>query len=191
VALNREQQITGVFAGDLEPAHEQGCAFVGRHATTTVPARYDMVITSNAGHPLDLNLYQSVKGMSAAAQIVKKGGAMIVAADCWDGIPEHGEYKRLLCEAAGPGALLQRLRTDPHPCQDAWQAHIHASICEKADVYLFSHNLTDEQVTRAMLKPCRDIPATVDRLLASYGGDASICVLPEGPQTICRIEEGP
>ena len=68
------------------------------------------MITSNSGYPLDLNLYQSVKGMSAAAQIVKEGGAIIVAADCWDGIPEHGQYKRLLFEAADPGSLLERVR---------------------------------------------------------------------------------
>jgi nickel-dependent lactate racemase len=187
VALNRDNQITAVFAGDLMRAHEQGCAYVKRRALASVDALYDIVITSNCGYPLDQNLYQSVKGMSAAAGIVKKGGAIIVAADCCDGIPDHGEYKRLLFESAGPAALLEKIRAGTCPCQDAWQAQIHASVCEKADVYLCSHNLTDEDITRAMLKPCRDVAATVNRLLESHGRDASICVLPEGPQTICKI----
>ncbi len=190
VALNRDQQITAVFAGDLEQAHRCGCSFVGRHAAVRVEAPYDIVVTSNCGYPLDRNLYQSVKGMSAAAGIVKKGGAVIVAADCCDGVPDHGEYKRLLFESAGPAALLQRIRAGDYNCQDAWQAHIQALVCEKADVYLFSHNLTDEEITRAMLKPCRDIGGTVARLLRSRGREALVCVLPEGPQTICRIEEG-
>ncbi len=190
VALNGDQQITSVFAGDMEQAHRCGCSFVGRHAVTRVEAPYDIVLTSNCGYPLDQNLYQSVKGMSAAAGIVKKGGAIIVAADCCDGIPEHGEYKRLLFESADPAALLRRIRAGDCPCQDAWQAHIQALVCEKADVHLFSHNLTDQQITRAMLKPCRDIAATVERLLRSRGREASICVLPEGPQTICRMGEG-
>lgn len=184
VALNQEKQITAVFAGDMDRAHERGCAFVKQHAMAPVKAPYDIVITSNSGYPLDLNLYQSVKGMSAAAQIVKKGGVIIIAADCWDGIPDHGQYKKLLFEAADPASLLERLRGGGCCCQDAWQAQIHASICQKADVHLFSRNLTDEQIERAMLKPCRDIAGTVDRLLKSYGRDASICVLPEGPQTI-------
>jgi nickel-dependent lactate racemase len=149
-----------------------------------VDAPYDVVITSNSGYPLDLNLYQSVKGMSAAAQIVKKGGAIILAADCWDGIPDHGWYKKLLFEAASPASLLEKMREGDCRCQDSWQAHLHAAICQRADVYLFSHNLTDQQIEQAMLRPCRDIAATVDQLLDFYGQDASICILPEGPQTI-------
>jgi nickel-dependent lactate racemase len=187
VALNREQQITGVFAGDLEQAHAQGCAFVARHATAAVPAPCDIVITSNCGHPLDRNLYQAVKGMCAGGRIVKEGGTVIVAAECRDGIPEHGQYKRLLWESAGPGELLRKIRAGECPCQDAWQAHIQALVCERAEVYLFSHHLTDEQITRALLRPCRDIAGTVNRLLESLGRDASICILPEGPQTICVI----
>ena len=190
VALNRDNQIAAVFAGEMEQAHKRGRSFVGRHAAVRVDTPYDIVITSNCGYPLDQNLYQSVKGMSAAANIVKRGGAIIIAADCCDGIPDHGEYKRLLFESAGPASLLERIRAGDCPCQDAWQAQIHASVCEKADVYLFSHNLTDEDITRAMLQPCRDIVGTVGRLLESYGRDASLCVLPEGPQTICRIGEG-
>jgi nickel-dependent lactate racemase len=187
VTLNRDKQITEVFAGDMEQAHARGCEFVKQHALALVPTPYDIVITSNAGSPLDLNLYQAVKGMSAAAQIVRKGGAIILAADCWDGIPEHGPYKRLLFEATDPRSLLARVRADDCHCQDAWQAQIHAQACEKAAVYLFSHNLTDEQIQRTLLKPCRDIGGTVEQLLRVYGRDASICVLPEGPQTIPYI----
>jgi nickel-dependent lactate racemase len=184
VALNREKQITAVFAGDLERAHEQGCAFVKRHAMAGVKRRYDIVIASNSGYPFDLNLYQSVKGMSAAAQIVKDEGTIIVAADCEDGIPDHGWYKRLLFEADSPASLLEMIRSGDCRCQDAWQAQIHAAICEKNDVYFFSRHLADEEIEHAMLKPCRDIAATVDRLLQSHGRDASICVLPDGTQTI-------
>ena len=232
VALNRDRQITAVFAGDVEQAHECGCAFVKRHAMVPVSRGYDIVITSSSGYPLDLNVYQSVKAMSAAAQIVRDGGTIIVAADCWDGIPDHGEYKRLLFEAESPASLLKRIRGGPPPrlaspalasppllsvtadkgvrAEDAgagafrcspdiigmWQAQIHASICEKADVYLFSHNLTDKEIEQAMLKPCRDIAETVGQLLRSYGRDAPICVLPDGPQTIpyfqtCKRSESP
>jgi len=189
VTLNRDKRITGVFAGDLDQAHECGCAFVRQHALTPVPALYDIVITSNAGFPLDLNLYQAVKGMSAAARVVKPGGAILVAADCWDGIPEHGRYRRLLCEAADPRSLLERVRADDCRCQDAWQAQIHALVCQKADVYLFSHNLSDEQIERALLRPCRDIAETVVRLSQVHGRDASICVLPEGPQTVPYVQQ--
>jgi nickel-dependent lactate racemase len=65
-----------------------------------------------------------------------------------------------------------------------WQVLIQALICQKARVYFYSENLTDEQIRGALLRPCHNIESTVNELLDDYGRDASICVLPEGPQTI-------
>ena len=132
VTLNREKAITGVFAGDLDQAHAAGCTFVGRSAMAPVPHLFDIVITTNSGYPLDLNLYQAVKGMSAAAQVVRPGGAIIIAASCWDGIPEHGLYGKLLREAASPRELLDRITATGFLEQDQWQAQIQAQIQLKA-----------------------------------------------------------
>jgi nickel-dependent lactate racemase len=184
VTLNRDKQVTGVFAGDFEQAHAQGCAFAKEKAMIPVLEPFDIVITSNSGYPLDLNLYQSVKGMSAASQVVKEGGSIIIAADCWDGIPDHGEYGQLLREAESLGDLLETIRAPGFQRQDMWQAQIQALICLKADVYVYSHNLSAAQIEGALLKPCRDIEAAVAELLPRYGSGAAICVLPEGPQTI-------
>jgi lactate racemase len=74
VSLNEERQITGVFAGDLVEAHRVGCEFVRQSAMQRVKAPFDIVVTTNSGYPLDLNLYQGVKGMSAGARILAKGG---------------------------------------------------------------------------------------------------------------------
>jgi lactate racemase len=189
VALNRDKEITGVLAGDVEQAHQCGSEFVRRTAMIPVPGPYDIVITSNSGCPLDLNLYQAVKGISAAAQIVKEGGVIILAADCWDGIPDHGQYKRLLHEADGPESLLKSIRSADPPVQDGWQAQIHASIRLKADVCLFTGNLTDSDIERAMLRPCRDITTTVEQLLRDRGRKATLAVLPDGPQTVPYIRE--
>lgn len=184
VTLNREKHITGVFAGDLDAAHAAGCAFVKETAMVRVPHTYDIVITTNSGYPLDLNLYQAVKGMSAAAQVVKPGGAIIIAADCWDGIPDHGLYGSLLRQAQSPQDLLERITAPGFLEQDQWEAHIQALIQLKARVYLHTHNLTEEQITAALLEPCHRIEETVAELVARYGPQARICVLPEGPQTI-------
>jgi nickel-dependent lactate racemase len=184
VTLNRNQQVTGVFTGDLDQAHAAGCALVRETAMIDVPHLFDIVITSNSGYPLDLNLYQSVKGMSAAAQIVREGGAIIIAADCWDGIPEHGRYGQLLREAASPQALLQRICAPGFLEQDQWQAQIQAQIQLKAEVYLRTGNLSPAEIESALLRPCTGIKETVETLLARYGPRATICVMPEGPQTI-------
>ncbi len=188
VTLNKHKELTGVFAGDLDEAHAVGCAFVQQTAMTAVPEAFDIVITTNSGYPLDLNLYQAVKGMSAAAKVVKPGGAIICAAECWDGIPDHGLYGKLLREAQSPRQLLDRIMTPGFLQQDQWQAQIQAQIQLQADVYVYADYLTDAQIRQSMLLPCRNIAATVAELRAKNGPKSSICVLPEGPQTIPYIK---
>jgi nickel-dependent lactate racemase len=189
VALNKRQEITGVFAGDLDAAHEAGCAFVKQTAMVPVSRPFDIVITTNSGYPLDLNLYQSMKGVSAAAQVVREEGAIIAAADCWDGIPEHGFYGQLLREASSPRDLLERVRAPGMLVQDQWQAQIQAQIQLKADVHVRSDGLTHAQIRSALLEPCALIEDTVAALLQKYGPGARICVLPEGPQTIPYVAD--
>jgi nickel-dependent lactate racemase len=151
-------------------------------------APFDVVITTNSGYPLDLNVYQAVKGMSAAAQIVKETGSIVIAAECWDGIPDHGEYARLLREATDLDSLLAKIRAPGFAVQDMWEAQIQALICQRAEVYLYSHHLSDGQIKAAHLKPCRSIEATVAELLGKRDREATVCVLPEGPQTIPYVE---
>jgi len=191
VTLNRERAITGVFAGHFLEAHRAGVAFVRENAWVTVPEPFDIVVVTNAGYPLDLNLYQAVKGMSAAARIVRPGGSIILAAECWDGLPDHGEYKRLLFESSSPQELLNRMLVPGFRMQDQWEAQIHAQIRLQAEVHLYSDHLADEHIRRAHLIPCRDIAATVARLRARYGPEARVAVLPEGPLTIpdyCKLQ---
>jgi len=183
VALNQDRKITGVFAGDLVAAHRAGVAFVREKAMRPVPEPFDIVITSNSGYPLDLNLYQAVKGMSAAAQIVRPGGDIIVAAECWDGVPSHGEYKRLLWEANSPQELLDRVMAPGFRCHDQWEAQIQAQIQLKANVHVYADGLSDEELRRALVIPCRSIEETVARLRLRNPG-ATIAVLPDGPQTV-------
>lgn len=184
VALNAQRQITGVFAGEMLAAHAKGCEFVRRNAMVAVDEPYDIVITTNSGYPLDQNLYQSVKGMSAASQIVKPGGAIIMAAACEDGLPDHGLYAKLLAEAASPQGVLNLISQPGFCAQDQWQVQIQAQIQLKADVYVYSDGLRDSQIRNALFTPCRNIAATVNQLQEKYGPGARICAIPEGPQTI-------
>ena len=190
VTLNSEtpRAITGVYAGDLQAAHRAGTAAVRRAAMVPVEAPFDVVITSNSGYPLDLNLYQAVKGMSAAAQVVRAGGSIIVAAECWDGVPDHGEYKNLLHMADAPQALLEIIRQPGFLMVDQWEAHVQARVECRADVYVKSSYLSDDEIRSALLRPCHRIEETLAELLVRYGPEARICVLPEGPQTIPHVK---
>ena len=164
VTLNRDKAITGVFAGDLDAAHAAGCAFVKQTAMVGVPALFDIVITTNSGYPLDLNLYQAVKGMSAASQVVKPGGAIIIAAECWDGIPDHGLYGQLLHDAASPAELLATIMAPGFLKQDQWQAQIQAQIQTQGRGPR-PHRSSDRRgASVRLLEPCHNIEATVAEL---------------------------
>ncbi|MDN8848536.1 hypothetical protein Q0M30_17000, partial [Staphylococcus aureus] len=84
--------ITEVFAGELYEAHDKGCAYAKKHAMFKCDEPFDVVIASNSGYPLDQNLYQTVKGMSAAHKVVKEDGSIIMLSECSDGYPNHGNY---------------------------------------------------------------------------------------------------
>jgi nickel-dependent lactate racemase len=184
VTLNKHRQMTNVFAGDVWQAHAAGTAFARETAMVPVPAPFDVVITTNSGYPLDLNLYQAVKGMSAAAQVVKAGGSIIAAAECWDGVPDHGQYKKLLHMADSPQALLEIVSAPGFLMHDQWEAQIQVQIQLKAEVYVKNSYLSDEELRQALFLPCHSIEETLAELLEKHGPGATVCVLPEGPQTI-------
>ena len=190
VTLNRERAITRFFCGDVTLAHDAGCAFSKQTAMVACERPFPIVVTTNSGYPLDQNLYQTVKGMSAAAQIVAPGGYIATAARCNDGFPEHGNFRRLLFDHASPRALLDTIEAPGFSLYDQWEAQLLALIQLKARVGLLSE-LSPADVQRAFLEPIEDVGAAVSRELARIGPDAPVAVLPEGPQTIPYVRSGP
>jgi nickel-dependent lactate racemase len=183
ITLNRDKEITGIFAGELREAHSRGCTFAKETAMAPLKEAFDIVITSNSGFPLDLNIYQSVKGMSAAERVVKEGGSIIMAAECWDGIPLGSDYETILKSVDQVGSLMEFIRKHEPELQDTWQVYFQAMVQMKADVFLFS-TLDPETVKSAHLKPVSNINSLILKLVEKYGPDTRICVLPEGPHTI-------
>jgi nickel-dependent lactate racemase len=184
VTLNREQQITAAFAGDVFAEHRAACAHAKATAMRQVPQPFDLVLTTNSGYPLDQNLYQAVKGMSAAAKIVKTGGTIICAAECRDGLPSHGSYGAVLSSAPSPAALLEMISAPGYSVPDQWQVQVQAQIQTKADVLVKTGGLRPEEIRAAHFTPIDDIAASVQDTLRRAGPGSTLCVLPQGPQTI-------
>lgn len=183
VTLNNDREITGVFAGDILEAHRSGCEFVRTSAMQRVDDPYDVVITTNSGYPLDLNLYQTAKGMGAAARIVKKDGTIIIASECREGVPANSAFERLLHSAGSPVGLLDLLHTAKGPTPDQWQVQIQA-LCQRHACVLLYSSMPDSEVLRAHLTPCHDIAKEVETLAGRSAGPLRIAVLPYGPLTI-------
>jgi len=186
VTLNARRQITHYFCGDTLTAHRAGCAFVKDTAMAACPHDFPVVVTTNSGFPLDQSLYQTVKGMAAAARIVRPGGLILTAARCNDGFPAHGNFRALVEASASPRELLDRIMTGS-TVLDQWQAQHFAMVLLKARVALYSE-LPDADVRRAHVTPVRDLRAALDAELDRIGRDAPVAILPEGPLTIPYLQ---
>lgn len=183
VTLNEQRDITNVFAGDIIEAHKTGCVFVKKSAMQPVEQPFDIVVTTNSGYPLDLNLYQGVKGMSAGARVLKEGGTLILAAECREGVPDGSPLDDLLRSADSIEEILAMLSTPGFVRPEQWQAQIQALVQRRAEVLV--HCMLDNDTLEAChLAPCADINAEVAKRLAKLGPDARVAVLPQGPLTI-------
>src|SRR6516165_8631391 len=126
VVLDGRKRVARAFGGELFAMHREATAVAPRAAMRELPGRFDVVLTTNSGFPLDQNLYQAVKGMSAAAQVVKPGGTIVCAAECRDGLPNHGSYGELLASRPTAAELLQMINAPGFSRPDAWQVQVQA-----------------------------------------------------------------
>jgi nickel-dependent lactate racemase len=183
VTLNGDKAITGYYCGDWLEAHRAGCEFVKQHATVGFDEPFDVVVTSNSGFPLDQNLYQTVKGMSAAAQVIRKGGTIIAVSECSDGIPSHGKFFEILKSARNPQSMLETIEAPGYRKFDQWEAQKLARIQVIADVQLYS-SLDAALVESLHITPVSIVADAVEAALEKHGPAAKVAILPQGPLTI-------
>jgi nickel-dependent lactate racemase len=186
VLLNRQREITHVVAGDPVKAHERGCQLEKGIAGVKAPHPVDITVTTNSGAPLDLDLYQTVKGIDTASQITRDGGIIIIASACSAGIgPES--FRELHAAAGSPKEALRRIKRE-EPIGVQWQNQILARTQLRQDIYLVS-SLEDSIVTDMMMTPVPGIEQGVERALAALGRDAQIAVIPEGPLVLPLLKD--
>ena len=187
VTLNAIQEISGFYVGHYLEAHRRGCAAVKASSMAPVPDAFPLVVTSNSGYPLDQNLYQTVKGLSAANRIAAEGGAVVVASECSDGVPDHGNFADLMKAGDSPADIIKSV-FEKEPILDQWQAQILAGILERVQVDVFAA-IPPEAVEGCKMRPVKDLNDAVQERLAALGPGARVAVLPEGPLTIPYVKE--
>lgn len=190
VAQTEGREITGVFAGDLAAAHQAGVEFVRQSSMVAVSEPFDVALSTAGGYPLDISMYQSVKGLAVAQEIVKPGGSVILAAECSEGVPPSGEYGAVMALTEDPSDLLARLHAPGFLMQDQWDAQIQARICKRLDFYLYSDGLSDEQIKMVFAAPCHNIERQVESLLERCGSEARLAALPAGPLAVPYVDAG-
>jgi lactate racemase len=190
VALARDRSIAGVFAGDPEQAHRCGVEFVSQVMLETLAAPVDAVITSAAGYPLDMTFYQTIKGVTAAAHIVKPGGRILVVGACEEGAGAP-EFREMLLDGAGDREFLQRIAASP-VIVDQWQLEKLALVTTERHLFYYVPGLPAEFHPKLWGRSLPSIDAAVAALTAGLPAGANIAVVPDGPYvlaTCSRIAE--
>lgn len=180
VVLDHDKKIIAAFAGDPELAHMEGCAFV-EDSFRVRPVRSKLVITTNGGYPLDQNIYQSVKGLTAAEQCVEEGGVIIMAAECVDG---HGgdTFYQWFTEGLSPEALLKKILAAPRTetKADQWQAQILARVLCKCIVFMVTSEKNRPIVEQMNMRYAGSLEEAAARAKEIVGSDAACVVIPDG-----------
>lgn len=186
VIIDEEKRVVAAFAGDALEAHAAGCAFLAPYCTLEVEEA-DIILTSNGGAPLDQNLYQAVKGMTAAEAAAAPGAILILCAECMDGTGGESFY-HALAECASPAALLEEIRKIPmdKTVADQWQYQILARVLEKHRVILVTRPELRETVAAMKMEYAASPGEALERALAAKGKDARIAVIPNGVSVVVK-----
>ena len=186
VTLNGDKAISGFYLGDYRAAHELGCAAAKSAAMQAVSQSFPVVVTSNSGFPLDQNLYQTVKGISAAARVVSDGGQILVASECSDGVPDHGNFAEIMRTGETASDVLKGIYALDRPILDQWQAQILAGILERVEIKVMTE-MACEAVEACKLQTISDLEDGIREAVESTNA-ARVAVLPDGPLTIPYVE---
>lgn len=188
VVLDEDKHIIGSFAGDLEAAHKQGTDFVGELAGVKA-IKGDIAITTNGGYPLDQNIYQAVKGMTAAEATNKQNGTIIIVAGCRDGHGGDGFYHNI-ADVADPQEFLDKAINTPRleTVPDQWTSQILARILVNHHVIVVSDLVEPSLITNMHM----ELATSIDDALASAfnreGTAAQVTVIPDGLGVIVKDE---
>jgi lactate racemase len=177
VLLNESKQITHVVAGDPVKAHEEGCRIEKRLAGVKFDHKVDITVTTNSGAPLDLDLYQTCKGIDSASLITREGGAIIIASTCSEGAGPEA-FTQLHMSCTSPAEVLKNIKTGGFN-HLPWQNQRLAQAQLNTDIYLVS-GLDDSLVKDMMMTPVASIEEGLNRAFQKMGSQAEVAVVPEG-----------
>ncbi len=184
--LDDRRNLLKVVAGDMEEAFLEGVRFVQQVVRDTVDEPVDVVVTSSAGYPLDATFYQSVKGMVAAADVIKPGGTVILAAGLSEGVGSD-DFQRLYRENPTLDRFMDRILHTDYFVMDQWQLEEFAKIRRKARIVVVSEGLPRERLESLFVETAASVEAAVEDCLARYGPQATIAVIPKGPYVIAEL----
>ena len=184
VVINKTREIAGVVAGHFDKAHRAGCELVAKHSVVELNEYADVVITSGGGFPLDATFYQMSKPLICARDILNKGGTIVLACECREGLGSH-EFCNVLHSVCTPREFFSRYCDPDNFVIDQWCAqNIYQVLDHAGKVYVYCPGLTKEDLAKIGIEKVDDLQATVDRVLSA---NSKAVVVPEGPYVVGMI----
>jgi lactate racemase len=187
VTLTKDRRISGVFAGDPIRAHAAGVEFIEQTSLNHFDEPFDAAITSSAGYPLDLTFYQTTKGITAAAHVVKQGGTILLVGECAEGIGSPA-FAKMLAEFKGNQEFLDSIRTTP-VVHDQWQLERLALAGLKHKLLFYTPGAQPEELGSLASSSFAMLDEAVAALAASLPANGRVALIPEGPYTYARAED--
>lgn len=188
VAIDSRRRLTGVFAGDLVKAHLAGAKFVEKQVKATLPRPVDAVVVSGAGYPLDATFYQAIKGVLAAAEIVKPNGSIILVAECSQGIGSES-FTELILKTQDLEQFVQGIFNSANFIIDQWQLEELAKAARKAAIYCYAGGIPHNQLENLFVRPVATLEEGIELVLSKHGSDAKIAAIPDGPYVLATVEK--
>ena len=186
VVIDGEKKVVKCFAGHPQKAHEKGCEFVSEYCRVA-PAYADIVLTSNGGYPLDQNVYQSIKSMTAAEASVNEGGVIICVSKCNDGCGGDELYKWFAEHRdAKEVADIIKATKPKDTVGDQWMAQILSRIMLKASVIMVTDKCSKDIVEGMKMHWCEDIPSAIAKAKEIKPDHNGITVIPDGISVIVK-----
>jgi len=185
VSLTRDRKIAAVFAGEPEAAHRTGFQWVSKALMQTLDKPFDAVITTGAGFPLDMTFYQSIKGITAASNIVRQGGNILLFGACDEGVGAP-EFTRMVCEHTSDTEFLKSIENVPVTV-DQWQLEKLALATQKAKVSYCVPGVPEQYIGGLWGPGFRDPSEAVKALFAELPASSRIAVVPEGPYVLAGV----
>lgn len=187
VLIDEKKQAVAAFAGDPFEAHARGCAYLAKYAVVKPQRLADIVLTSNGGYPMDQNIYQSVKGLTAAEGAAAPGAVIITSAACADGNGGESFYKTL-AECKSAADLLEKIMQVPQDetIPDQWESQILARILAAHQVIFVADPAVKDQIEAMKMDYAPSLEAAFAKAVAAKGPKAKVTVIPDGISVVVR-----
>ena len=186
VSVDRARRLTGVFAGDIEAAHRVGMDAVERDVRVDLDASADVVVTSAGGYPLDATFYQSIKGLTGALNIVRRGGTIILAAAISEGLGSQ-DFQELLRQARDNETFMARITAPGFFRVDQWMVQHLCQVMRKARIVLVSDGVPGDALRDLPIERAASVDAALAAARAHHGHDARVVVVPQGPYVLATV----